>query len=89
MMFPFIRLEDNTEIVHSDILENGKVRVYIEKPVDGGFSSASCYLPGYEWDEIEGFTDSDINRYHEILESTAHLIISFAHEGGFDNAANF
>ena len=89
MMYPLIKLDDYTEIVHSDILEDEKVKVYIEKPVEGGFNSAICYLPEYKWSEISGFTDSDINRYHEILESVAHLIIKFAREGGFDNAANF
>ena len=46
MMYPFMTLEDNTEIVHSELLQDGKsVKVYIEKPIDGGFCSAECYLP--------------------------------------------
>jgi len=88
-MYPFMQLEDNTEIVHSEILENEKVKVYIEKPIEGGFNSATCYLPEYKWDEIVGFSDNDIDKYQEILESTAHLIIRFAKEGGFENASNF
>jgi len=56
MMYPFMQLEDNTEIVHS----------------------ATCYLPEYKWDEITGFTDDDIDKFQELLESTAHLIIRFA-----------
>lgn len=31
MMYPFMTLDDNTEIVHSDVLIDGKVKVYIEK----------------------------------------------------------
>ena len=89
MMYPFIQLDDNTEIVHSEILENERVKVYIEKPTMGGFCSAMCYLPSYEWSEITGFSESDIEKYQEILESTAHLIIRFACEGGFENASNF
>lgn len=88
MMYPFIQLEDNSEIVHSELLQNGKVKVYIEKPVDGGFHSATCYLPLYEWREIEGFSEQDISRYQDILESTAHLIIRFAKDGGFENASS-
>jgi hypothetical protein len=88
-MYPFIQLEDNTEIVHSEILHDECVKVYIEKPIDGGFHSATCYLPSYEWSEIEGFSKSDIEKYQEILESTAHLIIRFAYDGGFDNASGF
>ena len=89
MIYPFLKLEDDTEIVHSEMLEGEKVKVYIEKPVFGGFHSATCYLPEYQWNEVKGFTDKDINNFQEILESTAHLIIRFSQEGGFDNAANF
>jgi len=89
MMYPFIKLEDNTEIVHSELLKNGQVKVYIEKPVWGGFHSAMCYLPDYKWSSITGFNDDDIDKFQEILESTAHLIIRFAQEGGFCNAVNF
>ena len=52
MMYPFMTLDDNTEIVHSDMGEDGRVKVYVEKPVDGGFHSAVCMLPGYEWSEV-------------------------------------
>jgi len=89
MIYPFIQLEDKTEIVHSELLHDERVKVYIEKPIDGGFHSATCYLPSYEWSSIEGFSQSDINRYQEILESAAHLIIRFAGDGGFANASSF
>ena len=89
MMYPFIQLDDNTEIVHSELLRDSSVKVYIEKPVEGGFHSAACYLPSYEWRDIAGFSEQDISRYQEILESTAHLIIRFAKSGGFENASNF
>ncbi len=89
MMYPFLQLDDQTEIVHSDMLSDGSVKVYIEKPVDGGFHSATCFLPKYEWKGIDGFTDSDIERYQKIVESVAHLIIQFSQGGGFENAASF
>ena len=89
MIYPFMQLEDKTEIVHSEMLPDERVKVYIEKPIEGGFHSAVCYLPTYEWSEIEGFLQRDIERYQEILESTAHLIIRFASDGGFENAAGF
>lgn len=90
MMYPFMTLDDNTEIVHSEILENGKVKVYIEKPDEKDcFHNAVCYLPDYEWKDIRGFSDDEMERYKEIIESTAHLIMEFAKEGGFDNASGF
>lgn len=31
LMYPFLTLDDETEIVHSQMLSDGKVNVYIEK----------------------------------------------------------
>ena len=89
MMYPFMQLDDETEIVHSEILEDERVKVYFEKPIEGGFKSAVCYLPDYSWQEVAGFNKEEIDRYQEILETTAHLIIQFAKNGGFSNASNF
>lgn len=89
MMYPFMQLEDNTEIVHSEILDGEKVKIYIERPIEGGFQSATCFLPEYNWEDVSGFSGADIERFQEIIESTSHLIIRFAKEGGFDNASNF
>ena len=90
MMYPFLTLDDNTEIVHSQMLSDGRVKVYIEKPDEKDcFHHATCYLPNYEWVDISGFTNEEINRYKEIIESTAHLIIEFSKEGGFENASSF
>ena len=90
MMYPFMTLDDNTEIVHSHMLEDGRVKVYIEKPDEKDcFHHATCYLPKYEWEDIFGFTTEDIDRYKEVIESTAHLIIEFSQEGGVENASSF
>ena len=32
MMYPFMTLDDDTEIIHSDMLPDGRVKVYIERP---------------------------------------------------------
>lgn len=88
MMYPFLTLDDQTEIVHSDMRENGEVKVYIEKPdAKDCFHHASCYLPSYRWEDIFGFTNEDIQRYSEVIQSTAHLILEFSQSGGFANAA--
>lgn len=91
MMYQFMTLGDNTEVAHSDTyFENGTeiVKVYFEKPVYGGFHSAECYLPSYEWKNIEGFSPEEISFFLEYLQSVSHIIIRLAREGGFDNAAN-
>lgn len=96
MLYPFMTLNDNTEIVHSEAyLENGKetVKVCIEKPIYGGFHSAVCYLPDYRWEEINGFSKKEIDYFTDFLKSLAHVIIELARdgglEGGYDNAASF
>lgn len=51
MMYPFMTLNDQTEIVHSDpFLIDGveTVKVYFERPVAGGFDCAQCLLPQYQ-----------------------------------------
>ena len=90
MMYPFMKLEDETEVVHSDVLDkNDKVMVYFERPVENGFYSAECYLPAYKWENIKGFTKGEIKAYQQLVESVAHIIIQLAREGGLENAANF
>lgn len=90
MMYPFMTLNDETEIVHSEMRSDGTVKVYIEKPDDKYcFRHATCYLPKYEWEDIYHFSEEDINRFQEIIKSTAHLIMEFSQEGGFENASNF
>lgn len=90
MMYPFLQLDDQTEIVHSQMLPAGEVKVYIEKPDEkDGFHHATCFLPAYRWEDIAGFSKEEIAKYQEILESTAHLILEFAQHGGFDHASDF
>jgi hypothetical protein len=91
MLYNFMELPDKTIISHSEILrKDGKdcVKVYIEKPIYGGFATANCYLPDYEWTEKEGFSDKQMKYLQEFLESTAHIIIELARTGGFDNATS-
>ena len=90
MFYPFLTLDDNTEIVHSEMKQDNSVIVHIEKPdADKCFLVADCKLPGYEWSNIDGFSEKDIARFQKIIESTAHLILQFSSEGGFDHASGF
>ena len=77
-MYPFMTLDDGTEIVHSEMHPDGRVKVYLEKPdAKDCFHHASCYLPDYTWEDILGFTQADLDRYLEVIQSTAHLILQF------------
>lgn len=89
MMYPFLTLDDGTEIVHSEMLDDGSVKVYIEKADEkDGFHNATCYLPAYKWENIVGFSEVEMERYKEVITSTAHLILQFSQEGGFESASN-
>lgn len=82
MMYPYMTLDDETEIIHSKLLKDNTVKVYIEKPDESdGFHFASCYLPGYEWKDISGFSEEEIKKYQTIIENNAHLIIELSQNG--------
>ena len=90
MLYPFLTLPDETEIVHSEsILSEGRelVRVCIEKPVDYGFKSATCWLPDYRWENIEGYTQEEITGLTELVQSLSATIYELARDGGFEHAA--
>ena len=83
MMYPFLTLDDQTEIVHSQMLEDGSVKVYMEKPDEKDcFHYATCYLPEYRWTDIFGFTDAEMARlkpffYSDIAETFVKLHLQF------------
>ena len=90
MMYPYLTLDDETEIVHSQMLADNTVKVYIEKADEkDGFHYASCYLPAYEWKDIFGFNEEEIKTYQSIIENNAHLIMELSKNGGFDHASGF
>ena len=45
MMYPFMTLNNDTEITHSEMKPDGYVKVYIEALDDfGGFHNATCWI---------------------------------------------
>ncbi len=83
MMYPFMTLNDGTEIVHSEMKIDGQVKVYMEKPDEKYcFKYATCWLPAYKWENIYQFSNEEVERFQEILKSTAHLIMEFSQDGG-------
>ena len=83
MMYPFLTLDDETEIVHSEMLDNNEVKVYVEKPDDKDcFHHMICYLPAYRLEDVVGFNENEVARYLSVIRSTAHLIMEFSRSGG-------
>ena len=89
MSYPFLTLADDTEITHSELLPDGSVKVFVERPVFRGFHSATCLLPSYEWQDVNGFRNEELDGFRKIIRDSAHLIIRYAKRGGFLNAAGF
>lgn len=88
MLYPFMTLNDGTEIVYSSPIQNGnqeQVKVQIETPIENGFKSATCILPGYLWAN-NGYSEMEMASLKELVKSTAHLLIRFSHEGGIESA---
>jgi len=89
MMYPFMTLDDNTEIVHSEMREDGSVRVCCEKPINRDFKTAYCTIPGYTWYDVENYTKDELDELVRVLKSVAHLILRYSQSGGFLNASGF
>lgn len=89
MMFGYMTMADETGIAHSEMKADGSVKVYFEKPIEGGFQHATCYLPSYRWEEIKGFTDQEVHELERVLQNNAHLIWQSAQEGGFEKNSSF
>ena len=85
MMYPYMILADETEIVHSQIVDEDGVKcveVHFERPTEDGFDVARCSLPSYTWIKREGFADIEIEKFIEFLHSNAHLLYKYAATGG-------
>ncbi len=87
MMYPYMTLNDATEITHSEMKENGTVKVYIETPDEkDGFHHTTCWLPEYKWENTFGYTKEEMTFYEKLIHDNAHLIIEYSQEGGVLNA---
>ena len=71
-MYSFMTLPDETEIVHSEMMPDGKVKVYMETPDEKYcFKHATCWLPEQKWEDILGYINN------EYLRDGVSEIISF------------
>ena len=88
MMYPFITLNDDTEITHSEMKPDGRVKVYIETPDEkDGFHHAVCWLPDYTWENVSGYSDAEMEFFKQLVRNNASAIIEFSKDGGVLHAA--
>lgn len=89
MIFPFMTIKNDIEVVHTEIRKDNTVKVYFEQPVYMGFHSIECIIPSYSWSENNGFSEEELKYLDEYLHSVENIIFDLAKNGGFDNASSF
>ena len=85
MMYHYMTLADDTEIVHSHLKdENGikTILVHFERPKSGGFDSARISLPSYQWIIRDGFTNEEIKEFEDYSARHVHNLFYYAEIGG-------
>ena len=81
MMYPYMMLDDDTEIVHSELKEDGTVKVYIETPdAKGGFYNVSCILPDGKWIDVVGYSKSKLDYFKQLIRNNTQMIMKSAKE---------
>lgn len=98
MMYPFLTLNDETEITFSEPLSGAKTsanptgevfKVSIETPVENGFKSATCMLPSFLW-ENHGYTYLELEYLKGWVNSSAQVLMDlsrdYASKGGPESA---
>ena len=78
MMYGYTTLPDNTGIAHSELLPDGSVLVYFEKPVTGGVHHAECRLPDCKWQENHGFSNEELRSLKSFLQDNSEAILDSA-----------
>lgn len=85
MIYPFMTIKDDIEVVHTELREDNTVKVYFEQPIEGGFKSIECVIPTYDWGKNKGFEDEELIYLDGYVHSVADIILELAQEGGFDS----
>ena len=82
MMYSHIKLSDETEITHSQILKQNEIEVHFKRPNENGFDTALCSLPSYEWTINQGYSIDEIREFEFFMQNHAYLLYKYAESGG-------
>ena len=89
-MYPLSILEDNTQIMYSNLQEEDGIKIvniHFERPTKDGFDSVRCKLPTYDWTVWEGnYTDEEMKIFEHMVKDGAHVFYELAEIGGYDFA---
>lgn len=93
MMYPFMTLNNNTEIVHSELYPDGRIKVHIETPDEEyGFRYATCWLPFYKWETIYKYSKNEMNYFQSLICTYELSIIRASQKGnmpGISMSSNY
>ena len=83
MMYPFMTLNDDTEITHLEMRADGRVKVYIETPHEKRWISQCdmlfARLQVGEYKMV--IQDMEMSFFKKLIRENAHLIMEFSQEG--------
>ena len=86
MMYPYVKYEDGTEVVFSNIYTENNIDyidVHFERPAENGFDSVRIQLPTYKITVWEGnYSEKEIEFFKQVVQNSADLFYKYAKEGG-------
>ena len=90
-MYPYMTLADETEIVHSQIIDvDGIKKVIVHF---NALRNRALIQPGVSfriingsWILLDGYSDDEIRMFEQLLQSNAHLVYKYAENGGIQIA---
>ena len=85
MLYPFMTMDDGTEIVYSEIIkidDKDNVRIEFERwnDVRDAFDSMECLLPDGKMSKVIGFSQEEANYYQEKMIALQNMIIECSRE---------
>ncbi len=83
-IYPFMTIDDDIEVVHTELTADNTVKVYFEQPVESAFNSIECTIPEYKWEKNKGFNEEQLKYLDKYLHDVEDIIFELAAEGGFD-----
>ena len=82
MLYPYMILSDGTEVLHTQMLDEGaliqRVEVHFERPVINGFKSARCSIPDCNWLYNNGYSEAELLLFEKLLKNNESQILKLA-----------
>ncbi len=86
MLYSYMTLFDGTDVAHTQIFDQNHVLIHFERANEKEYCFATCELPTYKWESVEGFSAEDMEFLDEYARHNAALIYDFAAKGGAESS---